>query len=150
MYLNVPKHPTGEIQLLFNFGASSSITRFWNMNIALLPCGADYLGISYMNYIILSWLKLILNYLTAPPGCLQYFVSSSTIKTVRSFNWVDVGVASSVPPITPISPNPGSVDQISSRNRQLANQDYKMCFRREKILTQVFLFSSLVWLKLIY
>jgi len=77
------------------------------------------------------------NCLLAPPGCLQYFVSSSTIKSIRSFNWVDEGVAPFISAITPISNTQEPVDQTGIKARQLANQDYKICFRKEKIFAQV-------------
>ena len=48
----------------------------------------------------------------APANCLQYFTGSSG--TVKSFNWVDV----------------------AATTRQLANQDYKICFRTEVVSSQ--------------
>ncbi len=46
----------------------------------------------------------------APPDCLQYMTAGSG--TVKSFNWKDVAPSASAP-------------------RQLADQDYKICFRAE-------------------
>lgn len=45
VYLDVPSSgitPT-DVQLMFNF-ATGTATRAWNIKIALLPCGASYLG----------------------------------------------------------------------------------------------------------
>ncbi|KAK4010495.1 uncharacterized protein LOC116920739 [Daphnia magna] len=51
--------------------------------------------------------------LLAPEDCLQYFTQSSG--TVRSFNWREVSPSAAAP-------------------RQLANQDYNICFRTEQII----------------
>lgn len=42
VYLDV-EPTTSSIKLAFNFG-SSTVARTWNIKIALLPCGASYLG----------------------------------------------------------------------------------------------------------
>lgn len=45
VYLDVPSSaltPT-DVQLIFSFGTGTT-TRSWNIKIALLPCGASYLG----------------------------------------------------------------------------------------------------------
>lgn len=55
----------------------------------------------------------------APRDCLQYF--TSTVGVVKSFNWKDVA---------------------STSTRQLANQDYKICFRTEVIRSQVMFFAT--------
>lgn len=52
--------------------------------------------------------------LLAPVGCLQYFTSFAG--TVRSFNWRDVA---------------------GNATRQLANQDYGICFRTVKKVTNL-------------
>lgn len=44
----------------------------------------------------------------APQDCLQYYTSASGV--IRSFNWKDIA---------------------GTATRQLANQDYKICFRSE-------------------
>ncbi|KAI9559209.1 hypothetical protein GHT06_015998 [Daphnia sinensis] len=71
MYLNVPSSGVtpSDVQLMFNF-AGGAATRSWNIKIAMLPCGADYL---------------------APPDCLQYFTSAAG--RVSSFNWQDTAGA---------------------------------------------------------
>ncbi|KAI9559161.1 hypothetical protein GHT06_015950 [Daphnia sinensis] len=51
--------------------------------------------------------------LLAPDDCLQYFTQSTG--TVRSFNWREVSPSAAAP-------------------RQLANQDYNICFRTEQII----------------
>jgi hypothetical protein len=45
VYLDVPSSgiTPSDVQLLFNFAAGTA-TRSWNIKIALLPCGASYLG----------------------------------------------------------------------------------------------------------
>lgn len=45
VYLEVPSSATNptDLQLMFNFG-TTSVTRSWNIKIAMLPCGASYLG----------------------------------------------------------------------------------------------------------
>ncbi|KAI9559273.1 hypothetical protein GHT06_016063 [Daphnia sinensis] len=44
VYLDVPSSATTpDIQLVFNFGTGTA-TRSWNIKIAMLPCGASYLG----------------------------------------------------------------------------------------------------------
>ena len=53
---------------------------------------------------------------TAPTDCLQYFTASTG--QVSSFNWKDVTPTANVP-------------------RQLANQDYNICFRTELVNSQV-------------
>jgi hypothetical protein len=50
----------------------------------------------------------------APTDCLQYFTSATG--RVKSFNWQDVA---------------------STATRQLNNQKYNICFRTEKISSQV-------------
>jgi len=91
MYINVPNSAvtSTDVRLLFSFTGATTVTRSWNIKIALLPCGANYL---------------------APEGCLQYFTSSTG--TVRSFNWRDA---------------------VAAETRQLANQNYDICFRTELI-----------------
>jgi hypothetical protein len=45
VYIDVPSSavtPT-DVQLIFNF-ATGAATRSWNIKIAMLPCGASYLG----------------------------------------------------------------------------------------------------------
>uniref|UniRef100_A0A0P6EKV9 CUB domain-containing protein n=1 Tax=Daphnia magna TaxID=35525 RepID=A0A0P6EKV9_9CRUS len=71
MYLDVPSSGVtpSDVQLMFNFAAGAA-TRSWNIKVAMLPCGADYL---------------------APPGCLQYFTSATG--RVSSFNWQDTAGA---------------------------------------------------------
>uniref|UniRef100_A0A0P5TBM7 Uncharacterized protein n=1 Tax=Daphnia magna TaxID=35525 RepID=A0A0P5TBM7_9CRUS len=71
MYLNVPSSGVtpSDVQLMFNFAAGAA-TRSWNIKIAMLPCGADYL---------------------APSECLQYFTSATG--RVSSFNWQDAAGA---------------------------------------------------------
>ncbi|KAI9558721.1 hypothetical protein GHT06_015510 [Daphnia sinensis] len=73
MYLDVPSSDltSTDIQLLFNFARTAApISRSWNIQIVMLPCGAHYL---------------------APVDCLQYFASSTG--RIKSFNWKDVPVS---------------------------------------------------------
>ena len=48
VYLDVPSSEiiSTDVQLMFNFatGTATPSSRSWNIKIALLPCGADYLG----------------------------------------------------------------------------------------------------------
>ncbi|XP_046637997.1 uncharacterized protein LOC124316227 [Daphnia pulicaria] len=73
MYLDVQSSAISstDLNLKFNFAAGIGtypyLPRSWNIKIAMLPCGANYL---------------------APRDCLQYFTSSSG--RVSSFNWQDV------------------------------------------------------------
>ncbi len=45
VYLDVPSSgiTPSDVQLMFNF-ATGTTTRSWNIKIAMLPCGASYLG----------------------------------------------------------------------------------------------------------
>lgn len=45
VYIDVPSSATtpSDVQLVFNFGIGTA-TRSWNIKIAMLPCGASYLG----------------------------------------------------------------------------------------------------------
>ncbi|XP_046459325.1 uncharacterized protein LOC124205840 [Daphnia pulex] len=74
MYLDVPSSDvtSTDVQLMFSFatGTAAPSSRSWNIKIALLPCGADYL---------------------APVDCLQYFTAPTG--RVSSFNWRDVPVS---------------------------------------------------------
>lgn len=56
-------------------------------------------------------------YCLAPRDCLQYFIQSSGIGFIKSFNWKDV-------------PNPGIA---GTAVRQLVNQDYTICIRVETV-----------------
>jgi len=60
VYLNVQKYPENDIQLLFKFGPKNS-NRFWNINIAFLPSGADYLGrnMQYCSMILVDELRFL-------------------------------------------------------------------------------------------
>lgn len=47
VYIDVPSSATKatDVQLMFNFAAGTgTIPRSWNIKIAMLPCGASYLG----------------------------------------------------------------------------------------------------------
>ena len=117
VYLDVPSSaitPT-DIQLMFNFQAVTTATRAWNIKIALLPCGASYLGeilssIDSRQHTIIYFSNLIHSCLIAPADCLQYFTAASG--RVRSFNWQDVA---------------------TTTTRQLNSQRYNICFRTELI-----------------
>jgi hypothetical protein len=115
VYLDVPSSaitPT-DVQLMFNFAAGTS-TRSWNIKIALLPCGASYLGNKF-TFIKNSLGKFLINFLLipiAPTDCLQYFKSATG--RVKSFNWQDAAGA-----------------------QQLNNQNYNICFRTELVSSQV-------------
>nr|CAH0107322.1 unnamed protein product [Daphnia galeata] len=93
MYLDVPSSDISpnEVQLKFTF-SSAVATRFWNVKIETLPCGATYL---------------------APADCLQYFSAASG--RVKSFNWQDVA---------------------GTATRQLNNQNYNICLRKELVSSQ--------------
>ena len=97
---------------MFNFG-STTVTRSWNIKIALLPCGANYLGIYVLKNSNNNFGNLNLPRATAPLDCLQYF--TATQGQVSSFNWKDAALAP----------------------RQLVGQDYNICFRAELINSQV-------------
>lgn len=114
MYLSIPEDATS-VQLIMAFG-SSTVARSWRIKIALLPCNQDYLGIHYhANLNLFSRKHNTLFFFTqAPDECLQYF--TTPIGTVNTFNWKD---------------------SSSRLTRQLANQDYYICFRTELVNKQV-------------
>lgn len=121
VYLDVPSTDlTTDIQLTFNFARTATpSSRLWNIKIALLPCGAPYLGNKQLHNSIYpksSWRNTVhMSFIfTAPVDCLQYFTSPSG--RISSFNWKDV-------PVTAV--------------RQLNNQNYNACFRTELINRQV-------------
>lgn len=113
VYLHVPPSPT-DVQLSFNFGPSDGDTRQWNILIAMIPCNSRVLGISLFCCVFFcssnqKWMSYYTSYfllIAAPPDCLQYFTTRTG--SVRTFNWRDV-------------------DSVATR--QLANQDYSICFR---------------------
>ena len=112
MYLDIPSSAItpSNVQLMFTFADEIAI-RSWNIKIALLPCGAFYLGNSQgfvMFNFYSSWDFI------APVDCLQYFTSATG--RVRSFNWLDTN---------------------STTIRQLNNQNYNICFRTELVAGQV-------------
>jgi hypothetical protein len=120
VYLDVPSSAitSTDVQLMFNFGTSTA-TRSWNIKIAMLPCGAFYLGkkseyqkskLIHINYDLLIR--------KAPTDCLQYFSTSSG--KVKSFNWQDVAG--------------------TTITRQLNNQKYNICFRTELVSGSVCLY----------
>jgi hypothetical protein len=37
------------VQLMFTFAAGTTTTRGWNIKIAMLPCGASYLGETFFS-----------------------------------------------------------------------------------------------------
>lgn len=101
------------IQLIVGIGRATNVDRSWRIKIALLPCLAEYLGAhlflnKYYYYDIALLRVVFLN--TAPPDCLQYH--TQTTGMIKSFNWKDVAPAAASP-------------------RQLAEQDYQICFRQE-------------------
>lgn len=111
MYLNSPS-TTNDFQLLFQIGPSSSTTRSWRIRISFLPCTSRYLGILHFKF-FLVWFEIHdLLIKKAPADCLQYFTQTNGI--VKSFNWKESISSASAP-------------------RQLANQDYNICFRTEQI-----------------
>jgi hypothetical protein len=48
VFLSLPYAATS-VQLIFTFG-TSTVPRNWRVKIAMLPCGADYLGIYPFNF----------------------------------------------------------------------------------------------------
>lgn len=116
VYLMIPRVPT-QVQLIVTLG-TSSVHRIWRIKIAMLSCDSEYLGnitntLLMPCYFVAISIPNELVYI-APEGCLQYFTSS--VGSVMTFNWKD----------TP-----------SRTTRQLANQDYYMCFRKELVQRQV-------------
>ena len=114
MYLNVPSGTPTNVQLQFNFGPVTT-ARSWNIKIGMIPCGASYAGIFNSG----DFLQFYLTYhffltRSAPSDCLQYFTGSTG--TVSAFNWKDVA---------------------GTATRQLANMNYKSCFRTESINSKV-------------
>jgi hypothetical protein len=78
----------GHIASMF-FSSSSTTSRFWNMKVTQYECNGWNAG---------------------PPGCLQYF--TSTTGTVASFNF------------------PTTASTVTSTATHLSSQYYSMCFRR--------------------
>lgn len=111
MYLHVPPsdHTPTDLSLNFKFGPGSA-TRSWNIKITFIPCASSYKG----SYVTSPFTVLQHSVVLAPDYCLQYITSSSG--KINSFNWRDV---------TPAI-------------RQLANMDYRICFRTETVNNQVF------------
>lgn len=97
LYLT-PRSGTNGVQLGFKFGLST-ISRFWKIDITLIPCCA--------------------NHILPPNDCLQYFNDFGGI--VKSFNWMD-------------SP---SVNRPSNHPRQLANQQYNICFKANSLAKSI-------------
>lgn len=80
----------------------------------MIACGSSQLGKTIHKCNLDRLVTIIPSTLKAPPDCLQYFTQSSGI--VQSFNWREVAATAGAP-------------------RQLANQDYNVCFRTEQIST---------------
>ena len=111
MYLKTSPS-TKSVQLRVDFGARG-IQRDWAINVTILPCCATHLG----TFMIMVFKKKILDLIlffkySAPDHCLQYFESSTGY--VKSFNWLDVA-------------------PIDNQPRQLANQNYQVCFAADKV-----------------
>ena len=147
VYLMAPS-TTADLQMIFTLGDGSSIYRYWKMRISLLPCSSTNLGtlniVCYSCLLLLRWhlcnnrhnnnnaLLLVVIPRPAPVDCLQYFTQSTGI--VQSFNWKQM------------SPT-------ASATRQLANQDYNICFRTEQIsattsftnVNSIQLFVIIIW-----
>lgn len=112
VYLIAPSS-TADIQLIFTLGTGTAQDRSWKIRTSLLACSStSLLGKSFIRSFIYCYL-FKKKYLAAPEDCLQYFTQSSG--TVRSFNWREVSPSAAAP-------------------RQLANQDYNICFRTEQII----------------
>ncbi len=116
VYLIAPSS-TADVQLIFTLGTGSAQDRNWKIRISLLSCtSTNLLGIiiicsASQGSILYNFLFIYL-FKKAPDDCLQYFTQS--IGTVRSFNWREVSPSATGP-------------------RQLANQDYNICFRTEQV-----------------
>jgi hypothetical protein len=118
VYLNVPSSDISpnNVQLIFTFSPAVT-TRTWNIKIAMLPCGATYLGNRCVKFPSKDYreIKRFLYFpQTAPADCLQYF--SAVSGRVKSFNWMD---------------------GAGTATRQLNNQNYNICFRTELVSSQV-------------
>jgi hypothetical protein len=110
VYLMLPRVSTS-VQLVMTLGTSSS-PRYWRIKIAMLHCDSEFLG----NRFELLLLTVITQCLCiiAPEDCLQYFTTSTG--SVMTFNWMDT---------------------TNRATRQLASQDYYICFRTELVNRQV-------------
>jgi hypothetical protein len=106
------KSTARNIQLIFSIGSAPTIDRSWRMKISLLPCDADYLGKMIISNLSLLPKSNNAHLKIAPPNCLQYITESTG--TVKSFNWKDVAAS-------------------ATSQRQLADQDYLICFRTELV-----------------
>jgi hypothetical protein len=63
VYLDVPSSATTptDLQLMLNFGAGTGNTpRSWNIKIAMLPCGASYLGINKSHFFAVIKLTILI------------------------------------------------------------------------------------------
>ncbi len=109
MYLNVPA-PVSDILLSFKFGNDLIANLEWRIKIAMLACKDNSLLGNYniIQKYLVPICKCNFSGYAAPIGCLQYFSFPSG--TVNSFNWADT---------------------TDNNTRQLANQNYHICFRRE-------------------
>ena len=121
MYLHIPPHAfhTVDLKLAFALSPKSDISRFWNIQIALLPCWSNYLGKTFSHlplYFYFTNFNFKLN--VAPDNCLKYFTSSTG--TIKSYNWKE--------------------NQHLKRDhkkhlptRQLANQREQICIRSQSV-----------------
>jgi len=88
----------------------TATSRYWDIRISQIPCGANYAG--EFAVLIITGIKLITSTVLhlAPNGCLQYFMESTG--TVTSFNYL----YSTTPAV-----------------QHLANQDYTVCVRTNNV-----------------
>ncbi len=104
--------------------SGTTTSRFWDIRISQIPCGATYAGIINC----CSLLKVLKRfYFIAPADCLQYFMDVSG--TVMSFNYL----FSTVSPI-----------------QHLAFQDYTVCVRTNSVNFFFKIFKSIHKRKVIY
>jgi hypothetical protein len=104
------------VQLVMTLGTSSS-PRYWRIKIAMLPCDSEFLGKTCNQLALNNWQNenvFVLFVCLAPEDCLQYFTTSTG--SIMTFNWMDT---------------------TSRATRQLASQDYYICFRTELVNRQV-------------
>ena len=125
-----------DLKLSFSLTSDATVRKSWNIKIALLPCGVNYLGI-IINYFS-SW--MLTNYADAvtfklkiaPENCLQYFTTPTG--QIKSFNWKD---------------NPALVDPtVTAPTRHLANQKQLSCIRVQSVKYLVLI--TITFINLIY
>ena len=105
--------------ITLGFFVSDAVNKDWKLKITRIPCSAtEELGNEAINKS--RSIKLLMCFSLAPANCLQYMTKDAG--QIESFNFRQ--------------DNPATV-------RQLANQNYNICFKRKSVITW-YIFISLI------